>query len=92
MPNKNTNQWSILFKALGNPYRLDIIKLLNKQGKTAVSDISKEVGISIKNTSRNLGILQNLDILKSQGKTDHVYYEINPDLEKDLKTILKLFL
>ena len=90
MANKNSNQWSVIFKALGNPYRVQIIKLLFKLGKTSVSDVTKELGISIKNTSRNLIILQNIDILKSQGKSDHVYYEINPEVDKDIKQILNL--
>ncbi len=88
MAGKNLHQWSVIFKALGNSYRLQIIKLLKKQGKMSVSDITGELGISIKNTSRNLIILQNVDILKSLGKSDHVYYEINPELTKDLKRII----
>ncbi len=88
MSRKNSNQWSIVFKALGNPYRLEMIKLLKKNGKMSVSALCKEIGISIKNTSRNLGILANLDILKSQGKSDHVYYEISPTLDKRIKVIL----
>lgn len=87
---KNTNQWSIIFKALGNPYRLQIIKLLGKHGKMSVSTLTSELGISIKNTSRNLSILQNVDILKSLGKSDHVYYEINPDVPKETKQIINL--
>ena len=82
---KNTNQWSVIFKALGNPYRLQIIKLLYKHGKMSVSALTSELKISIKNTSRNLSILQNVDILKSLGKSDHVYYEINPEIPKDIK-------
>ena len=90
MSNKSTSQWSIIFKALGNPYRLQIIRLLNKNGKMSVSDVTTELNISIKNTSRNLILLQNVDILKSQGKSDHVYYEINPEISKDIKQIVKL--
>lgn len=87
---KNTNQWSVIFKALGNPYRLQIIKLLYKHGKMSVTAITSELNISIKNTSRNLNLLQNVDILKSLGKSDHVYYEINPEIPKDTKQIIKL--
>jgi len=90
MTNKSTSYWSKIFKALGNPYRLQIVRLLNKNGKLSVSDVTAELNISIKNTSRNLILLQNVDILKSLGKSDHVYYEINPDIPKDIKQIVKL--
>jgi DNA-binding transcriptional ArsR family regulator len=91
MVNKNIQQWSRIFKGLGNPYRLEIVKFLKKNGKTSVSDLTKEIRISIKNTSRNLKILHDLEILESLGKSDHVFYSINSSLDKEIETIVKFF-
>jgi len=89
---RNIHQWSAIFRALANPYRRELIKLLQKQGKASVSEMSEEIEISIKNTSRNLRILKDVDMLTSLGKSDHVYYEMNPNLDKELKQIIQMFM
>jgi len=91
MNNKNIHQWAKIFRGLANPHRLEMVRFLKKHGKTAVSVLAKEVGISVKNTSRNLRILHDLEILESLGKSDHVFYSINADLDKEVALIIKLF-
>jgi len=87
-----TYEWTKIFKALANDYRLQIIRLLKKHHKLSVTEITKELGITMKNTSRNLGILQNASILKSLGKSDHVYYEISFDVNKKVKHVVDTLL
>ena len=89
---KNLKQWATIFKGFGNPYRLQILKLLKRHGKMSVTKVSEELGISFKNTSRNLSILANLDLVESEGRTDRVYYSINSELDRDLKSILNILL
>lgn len=91
MANKNIQQWSKLFRALANPHRLGIIKYLKRSGKTSVTSIAEEIGISLKNTSRNLRILHDVDIVESLGKSDHVFYSLNPTLDKEVAIITKFF-
>lgn len=91
MSNKSIHQWARIFRGLANPHRLEIIKFLKKNGKTAVSVLAKEVGISVKNTSRNLRILHDLEILESLGKSDHVFYSINTGFDKEVDLIIKMF-
>jgi len=86
---KNLFQWAEIFKALGSTYRLQIIQLLDKNRKMSVTDLQQELKISHKNTSRNLKILRSLNILKAQGKAGHVFYEINPEIDKEILQILK---
>lgn len=92
MVKKDLGQWATIYRGLGNPNRLKILKLLSGREKMAVSELSEELGISLKNTSRNLGILLNLDLVQNEGKHDRVYYSINPRLSEDLKRILKITL
>ena len=84
-------KWSAVFRALANPYRLEIIRYLKRNGKTAVSVLAKEIGISMKNTSRNLRILKDLNILEALGKSDHVFYSLSSGLEKEISIIIKIF-
>lgn len=87
---KDLAQWATLYRGLGNPNRLRILKLLNKTDKLSVSELAEELGISLKNTSRNLAILNNLDLVKFQGRKDRVYYSLNKDTTKNVKTVLKV--
>lgn len=92
MIKKDLRQWATIYRGLGNPNRLKILKLLSDREKMAVSELSDELGISLKNTSRNLSILLNLDLVQNEGKHDRVYYSLNPRLSDDLKRILKITL
>lgn len=85
-------RWSIIFKALGNINRLKIVVLLSRQGRMAVGDIARELKISVKSTSKNLVFLQQLDILDNVGKHNHVYYNMNPNMPKDARAIIKTIL
>ena len=87
---RNLKQWSTVFKGLGNPNRLHILKILTARKQVSVSALAEELGISLKNTSRNLAILSNLDLIQYQGKRDHVYYSINPNIDSDIQKILNL--
>lgn len=92
MANKNLGWWTTVFRALASPYRLEMIRLLHRRGETSVSHMTDLIGISIKNTSRNLLILKNAGILVSQGKKDHVYYSVNPDMEGKLTNLINTFI
>ncbi|OGE84925.1 MAG: hypothetical protein A3J48_00340 [Candidatus Doudnabacteria bacterium RIFCSPHIGHO2_02_FULL_46_11] len=84
--------WSKIFKALGSPNRLMILKILSNKGQVSVTALSEELGISLKNTSRNLSILLNLDLVEYEGKSDHVYYSLNKDMDKTVSSLLKVIL
>lgn len=83
-------QWAIIHRGLGNPNRLRILKLLNEHDEMSVTELADELGISFKNTSRNLQILLNLDLVQYQGKKDRVYYSLNAHMIDTIKTILRL--
>jgi len=74
---KTIKQWSVIFRALGNQNRLQILKLLKSNKQMSVGEIKDKLNISFKNTSRNLHILADLDLLRFEGKKDRVYYYLN---------------
>lgn len=84
-------KWVIIFKALGNANRMKIIGMLRVGNLMNVTEISEKIGISLKSTSKNLIILQNLNILESEGKNNHVWYRLNQSLPKDIKRAVSLF-
>jgi len=84
-------RWTQIFKALANINRVRIIKILHTRGRMSVSEISDELGISLKATSKHLIILHNLDVLSNQGKNNRVEYWFNVDIPADVKKAVRLF-
>ena len=83
-------RWSIIFKTLGNPNRLKIIKLLKGGARVNVSGIAEDLKISQKAVSKHLIILHNLDVLHSAGSEGHVFYFINDSMPRDFKKVIDL--
>lgn len=84
-------RWTQIFKALANLNRLGIIKLLSGSKPMHVTDISAELGISLKATSKHLILLHNLDVLSAKGERGHIYYSLNHSTPKDLLDAIRLF-
>ena len=86
------NQWATVFRGFGNENRLKILKLLRASEKTSVSELSQELKISLKNTSRNLKILADLDLVEFKGRQDRVYYSLSHRLPDSIRRILKIIM
>ncbi|MEK7124156.1 MAG: winged helix-turn-helix domain-containing protein [Patescibacteria group bacterium] len=84
-------RWVNVFKALSNINRIKIIKTLSRGKSLSVTEMSEELGISVKSTSKHLIMLQNLDLLESNGKHAHVFYSLNKNLPPDFKKTISLF-
>ena len=89
---KGMKRWTQIFKALGNVSRLRIVKLLSDGQARNVSEIAREIHVTFKGTSRHLMILSNFDVLDRDGKDGHVYYSLHPNMSRDIKQALSLFL
>jgi len=83
-------RWVSIFKALSNINRLKIIEMLLGGANLTVTEISYKLGISLKATSKHLIILQNLDLLESEGKTGRVFYKFSKSTPTDFRQIIKL--
>jgi len=57
-----------------------------------VTDISNKLGISFMATSRHLLLLRNHEVLQYEGKNNHVFYSLNPDIPADFKKAINLVL
>jgi DNA-binding transcriptional ArsR family regulator len=79
-----------LFKALNDPTRREILKLLKKKDLTA-GEIADAFHISKPSISHHLEILRQADLVSSEKQGQYVMYSINTTILDDLLSyILKL--
>lgn len=76
-----------VLKALGDPTRLKIIRLLasKMEIRLCVSDLSQKLGISQPAVSQHIKILKNVDILYPNREGMQVFYRINTDILTEIK-------
>lgn len=84
-------RWTIIFKALSNGNRLEIINLLYKNKRLSVTELANKLHISIKAVSRHLVMLRDFDVLNSVGEKGNVFYSINQNMSRDFKQTIDLF-
>lgn len=85
-------EWTKIFKALGNETRLQIVQLLNKEKELPVHAVSARINRGVKSVSKHLSILSNIGFLQSHGKLGSVYYYLHPELRKEIRHIMVIFL
>ena len=79
------------FKALANKRRLAILKYLKTKKEASVGDIAEKINLSLKSTSRHLGVLAAADILEKEQRSLQVFYRLAATqkfITKHLLTIL----
>ena len=74
-----------VFKALGDPTRLEIIDLLTKSKNLCVGVIAEKTGMSQPAISQHLKVLKNAGILNAQKMGPEVHYTINQEKITQLK-------
>ena len=89
-----TRKMSAVFKALGDPTRLRIIRMLasKMEDNLCVADLAKKLGVTQPAASQHIKVLKSIDILKPNRKGFRIYYSIDTDtLNTYKKDIDKLF-
>ena len=92
--NDMVKKMSEVFKALGDPTRLRIIRMLasNMENNLCVADLAKKLGITQPAASQHIKVLKNVGILEPNRNGYHIYYNINTDvLTKYLENMDELF-
>ena len=80
-----------ILKALANRRRLAILKYLKENKEASVGEISREIKLSLKSTSKHLAILAAADILERDQRSLQMFYRITPDPRPFLRSIFSLF-
>lgn len=80
-------EMSEVFKALGDPTRLRIIRMLvsKMESDLSVSDMADKLGITQPAASQHIKVLKNVGILESNRNGYYVYYYVNVDVLKEYK-------
>lgn len=71
-----------LFKALGDPTRLNVLQLLtlNPERQLCVGAIAHRLGVTQPAVSQHLKVLKYLGLVKASRDGYHVHYSINQDM------------
>lgn len=82
---------SLVFNALGDPNRQDILIMLEAEGPLNVLQITERLNLARPTVSHHLKILLNAGLLTSSKKSREIYYESEwTDASRNLKKFMKL--
>lgn len=82
-------QFARIGKALGNPYRLEILELL-AQAERTVESLADEIGVSVANASQHLQALRAAGLVDSRKQGLYVRYRLADDSVVALSGALRL--
>ncbi|MBF7095910.1 autorepressor SdpR family transcription factor [Alkalibacter mobilis] len=78
------------FKALSDPVRLEILKML-KNGRMSAGDIASKFDITNATVSYHLSLLKQADLIYETKIKNFIYYELNTTVFDDLVIWIKQF-
>jgi ArsR family transcriptional regulator len=76
-----------VFKALADPTRREILRLLNDGEKTA-GELSQHFPISGPSMSHHFNVLKQADLVSSRREGQQIYYTLNTTVFQDLLAVL----
>lgn len=76
------------FKALADPIRRDILKLL-KNGRMSAGEIGSHFDVTGASVSRHLSVLKDADLIRDTREGKFIYYEINTSVLEDVLIFIK---
>ena len=77
-------------KALANRRRLAILKYLKENREASVTEIAGAIKLSLKATSKHLGILAAVDIVERDQRSLSMFYHLSSEQKPVVKYIISL--
>ncbi len=77
-------------KALANRRRLAILRFLKTKKEVSVGDISEEIKLSFKATSKHLGVLSAAGIVDREQRSLQMFYHLSSDSLIPARSIISL--
>ena len=88
MSSMNLNYLEKILKSLANKRRLEILKYLIKEKEATVSDIAKEIKLSLRSTSKHLAVLKAANVVEREQRNVEAWYKIHTSQPPILNLIL----
>jgi DNA-binding transcriptional ArsR family regulator len=85
-----TKELEKVLKALANRRRMAIVRLLKEKPEITVKDIASSIKLSIKATSKYLGILYASNIVDREQRSLLVFYRLSSNMKPETKKIADL--
>jgi ArsR family transcriptional regulator len=86
----NLKKLSDIFKALSDPTRLRIIKMLSDDsGMLCVNAITNKLNVTQSAVSQHLRVLRQAGLVRSERRGYFIHYAINPDAFNELNELQK---
>lgn len=86
----NEYQFVRRLKALANRRRLSILKYLKRGKEASVGDIADAIHLSLKATSKHLGILAAADAVSRDQRSLNMFYRLHRDSDIVIQRIVSL--
>ena len=80
-----------LLKAFANKRRIEILRYIRARREVTVGEVAEAIKLSIKATSKHLGILSAVDVLEREQRNVQVFYRVASSLPEASKKILSVF-
>lgn len=80
------------FKALADPARRKILKLLKDGTKKSAGEISSHFELSQATISHHLSVLKDADLIRQSKEKNFVYYELNSSVFEEILAFFSDFL
>ncbi len=79
-----------LFKAVANKRRTAVLVFLKKRKVARVGEIADQIRLSLKATSKHLGVLHAAGFVDKEQKSMEMHYRLADDLPQSAKSILAI--
>ncbi len=86
----NMEELSELYKALSDPTRLRLVKLLAEhEGSLCVNALAHRLGVSQSAVSQHLRVLRQARLVQGERQGYHVHYALDPARLEQFRTIVR---
>jgi ArsR family transcriptional regulator len=76
------------FKALADPTRREIVRLLLRHGEMTAGELAKHFDMSKPSVSHHFSKLKDADLVSTRREGQQIYYMLNTTVAEDLMTIV----
>lgn len=77
-----------VFKALADPTRREIIRLLGRGGELTAGQLSARFDISSPSMSHHFNVLKQADLIAARRDGQQIYYSLNTTVLQDLLAVM----